>query len=128
MAEHVGPSQHPAKTKGLCKNFEGGRVYWSSRTGAHPVWDSVADLHYSLGGSKSRLGFPLSDEMPAETSPQRTTGMLQRFEGGPSTLCLWEVNGTILKEYQSIPASMVHTLYGEEYESAMRILAVQAVF
>ena len=50
------------------------------------------------------------------------------LKGDQATLCLWEVNGTILKEYQSIPASMVHTLYGEEYESAMRILAVQAVF
>jgi serine protease len=79
----VGPSQHPTKTKGRYKNFEGGRIYWSRRTGAHPVWDAVADLYHGLGGAESRLGFPISHEMPADTSPQGTAGVLQRFEGGP---------------------------------------------
>ena len=32
---------------------------------------------------RNRLGFPISDEMSAETSPQETTGVFQRFEGGP---------------------------------------------
>jgi tetratricopeptide (TPR) repeat protein len=75
----VGPSEHG--TKGKYKSFEGGLIYWSKRTGAHPIWDAILDL-YNLENVRKRLGFPISDEEPARTSPQGTTGVFQRFEGG----------------------------------------------
>ncbi len=78
-AVHIGPSQHG--TKGLYKSFEGGRIFTSKRTGAHPVWDAIGAIYDQEDVSK-RLGFPISDEVPAKTSLQGTTGVYQRFEGG----------------------------------------------
>jgi len=78
-AVHIGPSQHG--TKGLYKSFEGGRIFTSKRTGAHPVWDAIGAIYDQEDVSK-RLGFPISDEVPAKTSLQGATGVYQRFEGG----------------------------------------------
>ena len=75
-------------TTGLVQRFEGGKddpvrasVYWSQRYGAYPVWGWIARCYEGFGGTGSRLGFPISPELPAAASPQGTTGQVQRFEG-----------------------------------------------
>src|SRR5207248_3266132 len=43
--------------------FQGGTIYWSSATGAHAVYGSIADFYNSLGGAGwSGLGLPISEE------------------------------------------------------------------
>ena len=76
----VGPSPHG--TKGKCQHFEGGSIYWSWQTEAHPIQGEIAKLHDSLNGVAGRLGFPLSGEHTAHPSPQGSAGAFQRFEGG----------------------------------------------
>lgn len=75
-------------TTGLVQRFAGSKddpvgasVYWSQRYGAYPVWGGIARCYEGFGGTGSRLGFPISPELPAITSPQGTTGQVQRFEG-----------------------------------------------
>ncbi len=76
---NAGPSQRD--TTGKYQRFEGGSVYWSRQTEAHPVCGEIGELHNNLNGVAGRLGFPLSHELPAGASSQGTTGVFQRFEG-----------------------------------------------
>ncbi|MFC7850972.1 hypothetical protein ACFUTU_21140 [Arthrobacter sp. NPDC057388] len=64
---------------GLCKqHFEGGWIFWTAATGAHPV---LADSGrtgpaWHAGGALSTYGFPVQDETPVGT------GTIQRFSSG----------------------------------------------
>ncbi|MFF1531484.1 LGFP repeat-containing protein, partial [Cellulomonas sp. NPDC058312] len=41
--------------------FWGGTVYWTSTTGAHPVWGQIG-YHWGQLGWENGLGYPVSDE------------------------------------------------------------------
>lgn len=47
---------------GKVQDFRGGRAYWSPKTGAHFLWGRIGALYASLGGTKSWLGYPKSEE------------------------------------------------------------------
>lgn len=91
------------RTTGLVQRFEGGKddpvgasVYWSQRYGAYPVWGGIARCYEGFGGTGSRLGFPISPELPAAASPQGTTGQVQRFEGNGDGANLWDEPNRVL--------------------------------
>lgn len=46
-------------------SFQGGRILWSSSTGAHVVRGAIAVAYDSLGGPGGELGLPTSDEVDA---------------------------------------------------------------
>jgi uncharacterized protein with LGFP repeats len=43
--------------------FQGGVIYWSQSTGAHVVYGAILAKYNSIGGPRSFLGLPTSDEM-----------------------------------------------------------------
>lgn len=65
---------------GVQQSFEGGRVSWSSRTGAQ--WtknnSSIQNRWLNMGAETSALGFPVT----AEVGGLMNGGVYQRFEGG----------------------------------------------
>ncbi|MFE0103382.1 M12 family metallo-peptidase [Streptomyces sp. NPDC059009] len=66
---------------GTLQYFQGGSLYWSRTTGAHPVWGAFRSEYGKLGWERGRLGYPTTDE-------QRIWGgkaVRQRFEGGALT-------------------------------------------
>ncbi|GAA3081608.1 hypothetical protein GCM10020000_79420 [Streptomyces olivoverticillatus] len=64
--------------RGKYNTFDGGSIYWTAATGAHPVWGAIRDKWGSLGWENGKLGFPVSDEL-ANPDGQ---GRRQQFEGG----------------------------------------------
>jgi uncharacterized protein with LGFP repeats len=67
-------------TEGYYRAYRKGQVYWTSRGGAQATWGEIGERHIAMGGSGSKIGFPLTSEQPAQESPFRTSGVFQRFE------------------------------------------------
>jgi hypothetical protein len=65
--------------RGRFNHFEGGSVYWTPQTGAHPVWGAIGALWASMGWERSCLGYPTSGELPYGA------GVIQYFERGSIT-------------------------------------------
>ncbi|MFB7763538.1 DUF2599 domain-containing protein [Streptomyces xiamenensis] len=63
---------------GQRQQFEGGTIYWSPATKAHPVWGVIGDKWADSGWEGGALGYPLSDEL---TNPDNV-GKRQQFQGG----------------------------------------------
>lgn len=61
---------------GCLQHFERGSLYWSPRTGAHPVQGSLRSGWYARGAETGRLGYPTSDPYAVRG------GTAQRFQGG----------------------------------------------
>ncbi|MFI9504596.1 LGFP repeat-containing protein [Nocardia sp. NPDC052566] len=59
--------------------FPSGAIYWSARTGAHPVWGAIRDKWLAHGAENGSYGFPTSDEYDYEN------GKAQEFQGGRIT-------------------------------------------
>jgi LGFP repeat-containing protein len=53
-------------------------IYWSTRTGAHIVSGEIREAWLKLGGPRSSLGYPVSDEAPTADG----TGRFSQFEHG----------------------------------------------
>ncbi|GAB3708671.1 family 16 glycosylhydrolase [Mariniluteicoccus flavus] len=64
---------------GCGQRFQGGYIYWSPATGAHPVWGAIGDLYAAQRWEQGSLGYPTSDELVTPT------GWEQRFQGGVLT-------------------------------------------
>ncbi|MFI0914205.1 hypothetical protein [Streptomyces abikoensis] len=64
--------------RGRFNHFQGGSIYWTPTTGAHPVWGLIRDKWAASGWEKGKLGYPLTDEL---TNPDNQ-GKRQQFEGG----------------------------------------------
>ena len=58
--------------------FQGGSIYWSQGTGAHPVWGEIGRKWGDLGWERGKLGMPLTDEL---TNPDGY-GKRQQYQGG----------------------------------------------
>jgi uncharacterized protein with LGFP repeats len=63
---------------GCGQQFQGGSVYWSPATGAHPTSGAIRDLWISLGWEKGLLGYATAD-MDCSLAGG---GCAQAFEGG----------------------------------------------
>jgi uncharacterized protein with LGFP repeats len=88
--------------RGRVRDFQGGSIYWSAGTGAHEVHGLIRVKWAQLGGERSFLGFPLTDE----TGTPDGVGRFNHFEGGsiywtPSTNA-HEVHGEIRNKWQSM--------------------------
>ncbi|WP_019635066.1 LGFP repeat-containing protein [Actinomadura atramentaria] len=64
--------------RGKFTTFDGGSIYWTPETGAHPVWGDIGGKWGALGWEGGKLGFPKSDEF---TNPDGA-GKRQEYEGG----------------------------------------------
>lgn len=64
------------RDRGCFQRFEGGSIYWSPGTGAHPVRGAIRDIWARSGWENGRYGYPLGSEScrPGECR--------QRFQGG----------------------------------------------
>lgn len=63
---------------GRFRVFQNATVYWSPRTGAHEVHGAIRDQYVNMGGETGRLGYPVTDEMPAQDG----VGRVSNFERG----------------------------------------------
>ena len=72
----------PRGTEGLYQRFERGSIYWSERHGGHPVCDAIAAHYEGLGGTASRLGFPIADPSGDTRAGMPAGALRQRFENG----------------------------------------------
>jgi SpoIID/LytB domain protein len=54
------------------QDFQGGRIYWSSRTGAHELHGRVLSYWVSLRGNESSLGMPVTDVTTTATTQSAT--------------------------------------------------------
>jgi uncharacterized protein with LGFP repeats len=68
-----------------CSHFQSGSgtsvkssIYWTRKTGAHIVAGEIREAWLKMGGPKSALGFPVSDEEPTPDG----TGRMSQFEHG----------------------------------------------
>ena len=52
-----------ADNRGRCRDYEHGSIYWSSQTGAHEVHGDIRIKWARLGGVRSFLRFPTTDEL-----------------------------------------------------------------
>ncbi|WP_123947582.1 MULTISPECIES: DUF2599 domain-containing protein [Streptomyces] len=64
--------------QGAYTHFQGGSIYWSAWTGAHPVWGEIRDSWAGQGWERGKLGYPVGDEL---RNPDGA-GVRQQFEGG----------------------------------------------
>jgi LGFP repeat len=65
---------------GRYNHFEGGSIYWTPNTGAHIIIGLIRQAWANQGWERSRLGYPVSDELVTEGTNGR--GRYSRFEGG----------------------------------------------
>jgi uncharacterized protein with LGFP repeats len=65
-----------AVAAGAAQRFEGGRIFYSKKTGAKELYGPILKAYQRIGGPKSALGFP--------RSPVLTPGpnLLARFQNG----------------------------------------------
>ena len=63
---------------GCAQRFQGGLIYWTPNTGAHPVWGAIGTAYADVRWESSTLGYPISDEF----CNLRDGGCGQRFQGG----------------------------------------------
>jgi uncharacterized protein with LGFP repeats len=64
--------------RGRFNDFQFGTIYWTPTTGAHEIHGRIRDKWAQLGGTRSFLGYPLTDE----TTTPDGRGRYNHFEGG----------------------------------------------
>ncbi|KAH0536516.1 hypothetical protein FGG08_006612 [Glutinoglossum americanum] len=58
---------------GFHVDYEGGSIYWSATTGAHVIYGDIRLKWLSVGGPKSNIGYPKTDEAPTADNKSRFT-------------------------------------------------------
>jgi uncharacterized protein with LGFP repeats len=91
-----------ADGRGRVRDYEGGSIYWMSQTGAFEVHGDIRIKWAQLGGERSFLGFPITDE----TGTPDGRGRFNHFQGGsiywtPETGA-HEVHGAIREKWASM--------------------------
>jgi stage II sporulation protein D len=80
---------------GRYTHFQGGSIYWTSRTGAYEIHGAIRGLWSARGWETGFLGYPLTDEL---TTPDGL-GRFNHFQGGSvywtSSTGAHEVHGAI---------------------------------
>lgn len=64
--------------RGRARDYENGSIYWTPQTGAHEVHGGIRLKWAALGGHRSFLGYPETDETPCPDGQ----GRFNHFEGG----------------------------------------------
>jgi len=64
--------------RGRSRDYQNGSIYWTPQTGAHEAHGGIRLKWAQLGGHRSMLGYPVSDE--AGCGPGN--GRFNHFEGG----------------------------------------------
>jgi uncharacterized protein with LGFP repeats len=64
--------------RGSARDYDVGSIYWTPQTGAHEVHGDIRVKWASLGGHRSFLGYPVTDE----TGCPDGHGRFNHFEGG----------------------------------------------
>ena len=85
-------SDEVAVPRGRSAIFQGGRIYWSSATGAHTVWGGNLTKYLAIGASGSYLGLPITDEyVVSDTTRNKFQyGWIIWYPGkGPLVLGVW---------------------------------------
>jgi serine protease len=82
----------PISTGGVYQVFQKGRIYWSPTTQAQQITGAIGNTYLALGGTTSRLGFPLTGE-----SVRTDRSVVQHFQGGSIT---WSPGGAIRIDYR----------------------------
>jgi uncharacterized protein with LGFP repeats len=99
----AGSNEMPtADGRGRYRDFQGGSIYWSPKSGAHEVHGDIRVKWAQLGGTRGFLGFPITDELPTPDG----RGRFNHFEGG----CIYwkyethahEVHGAIKDKWASL--------------------------
>ncbi|MER7172505.1 neprosin family prolyl endopeptidase [Streptomyces mesophilus] len=86
----LAPSKPTPGRKGYYQHFQGGSLYWSPASGAHPVQGAIRTKWASLGWERGRLGFPTSDERKttgARAGERHGVRVRQTFQGG---VLIWD--------------------------------------
>ncbi len=78
MGQPIAAEQVSADGEGRYRVYQNSTLYWSPNSGAHEVHGGIREQYIRLGAENSRLGYPLSDEVPAQDGSGRTN----RFEHG----------------------------------------------
>lgn len=85
-------------------NFQGGRIFWSSATGAQEVYGAILLRYLQLGGEAAIMGLPTTGERPGAVPGSRWNG----FRGGriywSGATGAHEVRGAILMRYVAMGA------------------------
>lgn len=73
-----------ARDGGAGQHMQGGELYYSSRTGVHPVWGAIRDQWVQAGWENGRYGYPSSDEVGGGNVNGKGgyVGQCQYFEKG----------------------------------------------
>lgn len=79
----VGPEYRTAG--GRARDYEGGSILWSARTGAHAVTGAIGYRYATFDGPRGVLGFPTTDE---RTTPDEI-GRYNHFEGAGGSSIYW---------------------------------------
>jgi len=81
---------------GCVQYFQGGAIYWTSATGAWPVWGAIGGRYSQLGAVTSSLGYPTASESCGYI---KNNGCFQLFQNGyivgSPTTGWWESVGSI---------------------------------
>jgi uncharacterized protein with LGFP repeats len=73
--------QYPIGRDGIAQDFAGGRVYYSTATGANALESDILAKYEPLGGPvSSALGFPIANESDGGIAPSSRIAV---FSGGP---------------------------------------------
>lgn len=72
----------PIRDGGVYQSFQGGTIYWSPATGAHPNTGAIRAAYAAQGWENGYLGYPTSNEYPM------CGGAAQDFQGGRITWTL----------------------------------------
>ncbi len=88
--------------RGRSRDYQNGSIFWTPQTGAHEVHGAIRVKWAQLGGTRSFLGYPTTDELPSPIEG----GRFNHFEGGSiywtPDLGAHEVHGAIHARYQAM--------------------------
>lgn len=74
----IGPQRAVGDGRGQYIAYQGGRIWWSSKTGARSMTSWVNSVYVGDGGPRGHLGYPFSDLFTGLTGG----GWIQAFENG----------------------------------------------
>lgn len=77
----TGPQRSVGDSRGQYVAFQGGRIWWSSKTGARALTSFADSVYIADGGARGHLGYPISDKITGLTGG----GWIQLFEKGAIT-------------------------------------------
>jgi len=84
---------------GFHVDYKGGSIYWSATTGAHAIYGDIRLKWLSVGGPKSNLGYPKTDEAPTADNKCRFNDFA--VDGHETGAIYWT------------PAQGAHLIYGQ---------------